>query len=148
MKRIIQIIFILLVVALCSSSCASWHLKRAKRLRPEWFSDTITTVRIDTVFIKTAPVITRIPLLPDTAITSLITDDRGQEVKIKYLWRTETDTIEIEAQCPPAEIIEKEVIKELPPIVLPPSLWDHFKWVAVGVGSGVFLLLLFKQVRS
>lgn len=112
------VVIIALVMGMCSCS-ASWHIRKAKEKDPSMFKDTVSVEKIDTVIVEVPKVDTSFMQIRDTLIEYIQGD-----VKIKYLWNTITDSVFIEADCPDAEVITKEVVKTVPPIVLKPTFWQ------------------------
>ena len=124
-KSIAFIILIALIFGLCSCS-AQWHLRKAKKKDSGLFKEH-TVERIDTFMIETAKVDTVFKQLRDTVIRYVQKDNRGQEIKVKYIYKTIQDSVFIEVDCPD----EREVIKTITKtetVEIEPSFWQKFKY--------------------
>ena len=114
------------IILICCSCSASWHIKTAMRKDPTLFqADTVQL--IDTLVVHTESVDTTFIQQMDTVIQFVQKDNRGQEIKIKYLWNTKTDTVQISVDCPEQEIITKTntVTKT---VTIKPTLWESIRW--------------------
>ena len=116
-----------LVLSLCSCS-ANWHIRKAKKKDPSLF-DTVETV--DTVVLEVPKVDTLFKQVRDTLIEYIQKDSIGQEVKIKYLYNTVTDSVFIEVDCPDPEIITKTVTNT---VEIKPTIWQQIKWFIMVLG--------------
>lgn len=130
---------IALMVGMCSCS-NNWYLKKAIEKNPEVFADTLRTEKIDTLILEVPKVDTLFRQVRDTLI-----EYKQGEVKIKYLWNTKTDSIYIEADCPDQEVITKEVVTQLPPIVIEPTFWQEARW-GLALAAIFFILIALRKI--
>jgi len=114
------------------SCSASWHIRRAHQKDPSLFSDTTKVEKIDTLKIVSPPVKTSFLQRRDTLIIRHQKDSAEKEVEIRYRWNTETDTVEIQADCPDPEIITKTITKTNT-IIKKHNYWKMFWGFPIGV---------------
>lgn len=112
-------------------------IRRAERLAPELFKQTITT---DTVFIPVEPLIVKDTVIRDSLI---VRRDTVTDVVIRYRISQDCDTIEIEADCPDNEVItvEKEKIIK----VRDPWYKRLLPWFILGLVVALFILRASKK---
>jgi len=105
--------------ALCGCS-AQWHLRRAINKAPELFRDTtaITTIKIDPI----PPIDFKTRLERDSLVTYY---DTVEDVRISYRYITETDSIEVVADCPDQET--KTITKKVR-VAVRPSFWERLEY--------------------
>ena len=132
----------LIVLLLCSSCSASYHIKKAMRKDPSLFkADTVSIV--DTVRVVTQKVDTAFIQQTDTLIQFIQQDDIGQDIKIKYLYSTITDSVFIEVDCPDQQtIVKTEVVTKT--VTIKPTFFEKIRYLLIGIGILLFILLVFK----
>lgn len=113
---------------MCSCS-AYWHVRRAKKIDPTIF-EIVETVKSDTVKIEVSKVDTVFSQVRDTVIQYVQKDRSGNEVKIKYLFNTKTDSVYIQADCPDQEVITNTKTET---ITINPTIWVKLKYSLISL---------------
>lgn len=147
MVRYILILITIILLALLLAGCSTQkrairYISKAHRLAPELF-DSTTTIREESLFIPMTPSDTIVKFKRDTVVQFMIMGEGQSEIKIKYKYITETDSIFIEGECPPKEVVTVTKTVTVPPIVLKPTFWQQFKWVLLIA----FLVAVFAFLR-
>ena len=117
-RRFLKLSLILFLAYMLLGCSASYHIKRAKKLAPEYFTTKIDTVR-DTIFIEVAKVDTLFKYIFDTVEMYL---DR---TFVKYHYDTLQNDVFIEVDCPDDSVVTETIYeKELVPYPVQPSFLD------------------------
>lgn len=134
-KKSVKNTLIYLSLAFVLWGCsAQYHIKRARKLAPEYFTTKVDTVR-DTIFIEVAAVDTVFNYKFDTVEMWL------DKTYVKYNYDTITNNVFIEVDCPDDSVVVETIteIREVP-YVVSPTKWDIVKllfsywWVFVLIG--------------
>ena len=134
MKIIIAAFLAVLVLGSCS---ASWHVRKARKLDPTLFEQTITTTT-DTVTIEVPTVREKIQI--DTLI-EIVQLDPITNIETVIRYKIEKDSIFID--CPDNEVITVvETRTEV--ITLEPTFWQRVQWFAYSLGA----VLVFVGIRK
>lgn len=144
MSRLLTIAALLLILTSCTDR---WYLKKAIEKNPKAFADTTTTQTVDTVIIEVQRVETKLQFKTDTLIKYIDTT-AGQPVEIRYKYSTITDSIYLSADCPDTEVIERIVTKQLPPVIIEPSVWDRIEYMVYLAAIILMAYILFTQLTT
>ena len=133
-KTILKVLTVGLLAMLLMSCDAHKLMSMAIKKDPS-ILDSTTVVSRDTTLLETVRVDTVFRLKRDTLIRYVQKDNLGKEIEVQVRWRTKTDTLEIQVDCPDQETIIET--KETTVTVKVVPKW--FKWVMRG---GIFGLIL------
>jgi hypothetical protein len=147
-KRLLISLTLLSLIYLLSGCGASYHIKRARKLAPEYFTTNIDTVR-DTIFIEVASVDTVFNYQFDTVEMWL------DKTYVKYNYDTITNDVFIEVDCPDDSVVVETIteVREVPYIV-EPTKWDILKllfsywWVFVLLGIALGWKIIRGLIRA
>lgn len=129
----------LMVLFSCSGS---WYLNQAREKSPELFKDTtIVTVNRDTLSVEKK--VFELGQVRDSIIYLTQYDTVTQDlIKIQYVWKTETNTVEIEVDCPDLVNTETIIEKKTTVIVKENLIKKAYKFLGGWKGVSVIILAI------
>lgn len=153
MKIILKIATIGLLAAALSGCSANWHMNKALSKDPSIISrDTLTSVVVTRDTLEVKPADFKFESVRDSVIYltkyDTVTND---SIQVKYFWKSNTDSIEIEVDCP--DVINTDTTKTVEitnTIKVHPTVgmiykrlggWKGVLLTALGINSLMWILL-------